>query len=50
MTQGTAGQERSDAGYRKHLEIHRSVLGDEIVPTLVEYIKSTNKSPSFDPD
>src|SRR5436305_10860275 len=24
--------------------------GDEIVPTLVEYIKIPNKSPSFDPD
>jgi hypothetical protein len=24
--------------------------GDEVVPTLVEYIKIPNKSPSFDPD
>ena len=24
--------------------------GDEIVPTLVEYIKIPNKSPAFDPD
>ena len=24
--------------------------GDEIVPTLVEYIRIPNKSPSFDPD
>ena len=24
--------------------------GDEIVPTLVEYIKIPNKSPMFDPD
>ena len=24
--------------------------GDEIVPTLVEYIKIPNKSPTFDPD
>jgi hypothetical protein len=24
--------------------------GDEIVPTLVEYIRVPNKSPSFDPD
>ena len=26
------------------------VWGDEIVPTLVEYIKIPNKSPMFDPD
>ena len=26
------------------------VWGDEIVPTLVEYIKIPNKSPLFDPD
>ena len=24
--------------------------GDEIVPTLIEYIRIPNKSPSFDPD
>jgi len=24
--------------------------GDEVIPTLVEYIKIPNKSPSFDPD
>ena len=24
--------------------------GDEVVPTLIEYIKIPNKSPSFDPD
>ena len=32
---------------RKHID---QCWGDEIVPTLVEYIKIPNKSPAFDPD
>src|SRR5271170_1246217 len=32
---------------QKHID---QCWGDEIVPTLVEYIKIPNKSPAFDPD
>jgi hypothetical protein len=32
---------------QKHID---QFWGDEIVPTLVEYIKIPNKSPAFDPD
>ena len=28
----------------------REMWGDEIVPTLVDYIRIPNKSPAFDPD
>jgi hypothetical protein len=40
----------SDDRYRESQKIHRSVLGVEIVPTLVEYTRIPNKSSAFDPD